>query len=63
MPIEDTKKIFTTPSLAQANAYLAAGWTLLSAVEIPVEDTTISKYTLAWQKAGEPVNVPYQPGW
>lgn len=63
MSIEATKKLFVTTSLPEANAYLAAGWTLLTATDVPVEDTTISKYTLGWQGAGDPVKVPFQSGW
>ncbi len=63
MPIEDTKRLVNTDSLPEANAHLDAGWTLLSIDEIKIGDSSITKYTLGWQKDGAPVKVPFKSGW
>ncbi|WEX14450.1 hypothetical protein P2T68_28150 [Pseudomonas sp. G11] len=63
MAIEDTKELKVTSSLQQANAYIAKGWTLIGTFDYMIEDSSMSRYTLAWQKAGEPADVPWQSGW
>lgn len=63
MAIEDTRKLKVCSSLQQANAFIEAGWTLINANEFVIDDSLVSRFTLAWQKEGEPVEVPWQSGW
>lgn len=56
MAIENTKKLKSTNSEAEANAALAQGWTLLQLQLQPMSEGTDNwtRYHLGWQQAGEP---------
>ncbi|NNA92841.1 hypothetical protein [Pseudomonas gessardii] len=57
MAIEDTKKLKVTTTLHYANALLDAGWTLIGSQDLVIEGDALTRYTLGWQKDGEPAHV------
>jgi hypothetical protein len=59
MELSNIKKIIETVSASEVNKYLAAGWVVLATASMTTDSREYSgpvvKYSLAWDKDGEPV--------